>query len=335
MACLIQFPLRALTAPIFPRPNNIAAAEEYANYPGNLGSPPLDTVPRDYSLDDSNPYAGVTRNPYAGRQGSYNNYPAASGQSTSQVVWQGPTDEALHGNDNEQQSQQQQPVIAHNYEYDQQQQIDAESPEARGVEGEEVGIREEQPVPDEQEAATNASTPRESEVNLRAPWEPLNVRRDRSVTPDPATLRNATLGAALGAPLSIAATDTDNAPQHRDNVVTSPTSIDLPPPPTDFGGLHAPTPRDGGFYTPSEGRSMTPAGGGESSYYDAQTSPPPPPAPILVPQPVPAASSFAPVPVGGKISAAAFRRGAKPRNSVDPEDSSSSQSPIRRLPIST
>ncbi len=209
-------------------------------------------------------------------------------------------------------------VASHDYEYEQQRQLDANRGEAEQPEGPvEEDIRTQ---PQYEEAATNASTPHEDVNNLKSPWEPLNVRRDHSATPEPVSFRDAN----LGAPINIPNTDTDHTVQ----TFASPTSIEMPPKPTSFASSSAPTPGDGSFYTPMEGPTPVPEQASTSaqtstfSQGQSQTRPSPPPV------------SITSVPVGGKISAAAFRRAAKPRTSLDTEDPGSTLSPTaRKLPL--
>lgn len=301
------------------------------------------------------------------------------------MVWQGPPEEAVQSNgrrSHERHNGEHQPHVereqhadpnhgasAQDYEYEQQRQRDAERALPDPPREAEASTAADIPRPHYDEVATNASTPNEEPGSLKSPWEPLNVRRDRSATPEPAlTLRDAN----LGAPISIPSTDTDQSahnygepsvprsaeqeppsvvehaippaaeqtvhavpdqavltspPNHVVHTIASPTSIEMPPRPSFFNTnstAPTPTPGDGGFYTPLEGPSMTSLPESVPTSFQAEKRP--------APQTV--SSPTVPVPVGGKISAAAFRRAAKPRTSVDPEDPGSAISPVaRKLPF--
>ena len=342
----------ALSNPSFPRTSNVIEAEQFANYPSDAPSPPPKGMSRDYSLNESDPYGGINHNPYGGRDlGEYGGTRAVG--NGNEVVWQGPPDDILQGHNqrgqahferqeafagHEQNERQSAPVglsthdegvVSHDYEYDQQRQLDAERAQANQAEA--ALASDSLPNPNEEEAVTNTSTPREDPANnLRSPWEPLNLKRDRSATPETTGLRDQSStmrlkpislhDANLGAPIGISSTDTDRIPQY----FSSPTSIEMPPAQTfSNASLSAPTPGDGSFYTPSEGPSTTPFDG--SSTTSQNDSRPAPPI---------ASSSLGPGPVGGKISAAAFRRGAKPRTSLEADDAGPAPSSnSRRIPV--
>ncbi|ORY20374.1 Eisosome component PIL1-domain-containing protein [Naematelia encephala] len=270
-------PAGALTAPTFPTDERrISAAEDYAHLPGNVGGrTDLKGKGRDYSLDDS-PYGE-----YGGERSNGN-----------QVVWQGPTDEALASETE---------TSAQAYEYEQQRALDAEEAAWREQQTEtEVG-----PGPDG--AITQDVSDRD---NLTSPWEPLQVRRSppspepqSQPQPQPIIEETAVLGAPIAAP----------APTIQENG-HNPDYISMPPPPTISDMSAPPTPGAEGFYTPLEGPSP-PVGRTSEERFES-----------------PAITSLPIVPVGGKISAAAFRRAAKPRTSLDPDEVSASGG-IRRLPV--
>lgn len=350
--------------------DRVTAAEEFANYPGNVASPETKGKNRDtaYGLDE-NPYGGYVADhdryrEYGGqRQDSY----GADASGGNQVVWQGPTEEALRAHATRGETYA--PERGHDYEYEQQKQLDADS----------AAWRDTQPH--------NQHTPNGEQVNADggpltnpheggAPWGPLSVKRGQSPGPDTNGTSHVHFSTApasgdhdLAPPLEI----TDPAGQsHPNGTATPPTTgvgmIDLPPPnPAFMNTDRARTPQEG-FYTP-----MTDMGGFDpidqleqlekmekdytinepettippvstSSQADvpAPPPPPPPPAPVPVPEPVTMPtgrdspgpmSPSSPVTYGsargGKISAAAFRRGAKPRMSGDDEESKTT----RRLPV--
>ena len=318
---LHQAPTDTFNAQSLSSPSNIAAAEEFANYPANAASPPT-AIPkgkgRDFSLDDSDPYGGITHNPYRDGGHADGDYGGMRAAGSDHVVWQGPGEDDSQGNGHEDGEDLDEPaannpdVVAHDHEYDQPRQLVAERAESAPEQQLAVDTNDTLPNTHEQDVVDNdASTPYDE---MRSPWEPLNLRRDHTATPEHTILRDAN----LGPPISMPTTDTDQ-PLQQSHPITSPTSIELPPPPTSFHDLQpAQTPGgDGQFYTPMEGPSMS-----LPDHLPVETRPATQPA------------SFAPVALGGKISAAAFRRAAKPQASLDLEDSGSSLSPMtRRLPV--
>jgi len=264
-------------------------------------------------------------NPYGGDEHAYGDYGGTKGNG-DHVVWQGPPDDMIHGNEQDahdaigsamaDEGGGTTPEVGagrpQDYEYEQQRQLDAERVETQQAEAAFTG--DTLHPPHDQDVVSSVSTPYEEPGNLNSPWEPLNVKRDHAADPESMTLRDAN----LGPPISVATTDTDHTAQpagHTPHTVTSPTSIDLPPPPTSFRNgmpsVSTPGDGDGGFYTPLEGPTLEQA-------------------PVAFPEsrPIPAG-----VPVGGRISAAAFRR-AKPRTSLDHDEAGSPLSPmLRRLPV--
>jgi hypothetical protein len=347
----------------------VAAAEEFAHYPGNVASPEAKGKNRDtaYGLDE-NPYGG-----YEADQGRYKEYGGqrqdsyGSASGGNHVVWQGPTEEALHAhaqqeqqrNDPKYQSEQ-----GHDYEYDQQRQMDAEAAAWRATQGQgpEQTIT---PIAEHPNGHDNGDLVYPPAT--ASSWEPLSVSRDvthqadtnGSTTPMPhfPTPPAHTTHDPLGAPLELAppVDDRANAP--------SPSELsELAPPNAAFmAGSRGPTPQEG-FYTPMTELDADPIEQlrrleemekdyvippANDSDHTSTAPPPPPPPPMPIPVPVPSGRD-SPVPMtpssptsasmlgagssrggGGKISAAAFRRGAKPRMSGDDEESKS----MRRLPV--
>ncbi|WWC90445.1 uncharacterized protein L201_005380 [Kwoniella dendrophila CBS 6074] len=364
---------QALRAPSIPRERqdstDIAAAEEFANYPGNVASPEQKGKGREFSLDTADPYGGITNNPYDQNHASqpqshiysefgghrretgevmfnHDDHHADSAPQIPPIV--GGTDEPLGGPstsgepytppvENDQRE--------HDYEYEQQKAMDAEEAWKK-LEKEEEAWKEAAEKEEEQDQVADTSLPNphvSSEVqhvdnSLKSPWEPLNVKR--GTTPEPYTSVSlhdnpvpnhssagyglppgAVLANPLGEPLEIQpptpapASNTAPAPIVNQDVVTSPTTLDIPPLPRPSF-----TPAGSEFYTPTETLDRDPIA---SSPIVANPS-----------------SSSGMGGSGGKISAAAFRRGTKPRNSTDPEETMNSTSEsdtssrvLRRLPV--
>jgi hypothetical protein len=344
----------------------VTAAEEFANYPGNVASPEAKGKNRDtaYGLDE-NPYGGyeADQNQYKDYGGQrMDSYGNASASGANHVVWQGPTEEALaaHGQREQQKSDPRyQSEQGHDYEYEQQRQMDAEAAAWRGT----------QAAQPEQVITPIVGHPNgngDSAPATASSWEPLSVHR---AIPTGDTNETSTFNTQsptipqtsepLGAPLDLAPPidERANAP--------SPSELsDLAPPHAAFmDNSRTQTPQEG-FYTPMDQLDANPIDQlerleqMEKDYVIPPTTndseatnappPPPPPMPINVPtgreSPVPMTPSSpastsmfggnssrttASNSGGGKISAAAFRRGAKPRMSGDDEESRSA----RRLPV--
>ncbi|OCF32639.1 hypothetical protein I316_05560 [Kwoniella heveanensis BCC8398] len=364
---------QALGAPSIPREeHNIAAAEEYANYPGNVASPDTKGKGREFSLDTADPYGGITHNPYGehdpnsqhrGGQPGGQSHPYSDFGGTreqGEVMFQGPDDhhdesgKAPHGHGTHHAHFAPVPEVvtdnsgpsgtkevdnaeaggAHDYEYEQQKTIDAEEAWKK-LDAEEQAWKE-QAAKEEQEAFTapadgppvlpNPHSPDEAQPGgqqLKSPWEPLNVKRgntpepytsQNNVSPPPPPLPPAPSGAPtglapalpLGEPI-LTNVDRSSPSVPSNDIVASPTHLQMPTRP-------AFTPGTSEFYTPTEIPDRAELFGGPR--------PGTPPA------------------TGGKISAAAFRRGTKPRGSLEPEESSdsngnseTSSKMIRRLPV--
>ncbi|KAK4689622.1 hypothetical protein P7C73_g485, partial [Tremellales sp. Uapishka_1] len=230
----------------------VVAAEEYAHYPGNVASPSAQGKDRGYSSHDG--YGGLSHNPYAPRP-----VEDESGAQRGEVVFAEPPETS---------------DPSHDYEWEQQKQMDVERAKEEAVWREnetEAGERIPSPVPDE-------APPRKS-------WEPLNISREKAVSPAGDQLHH--MGAPLAPPI-----DASN-----DLSVPHPTSAEddlplAPPPPISDFQSSSPRPDLGsratsqneGFYTPLEGPGFNFAERG-----------------VL-------GSSV--VPTTGKISAGAFRKGA-------------------------
>ncbi|WVW85327.1 hypothetical protein I302_107365 [Kwoniella bestiolae CBS 10118] len=348
---------QALRAPSIPREReepNVAAAEEFANYPGNVASPDHKGKGREFSLDTSDPYGGITSNPYD---------PAHTQPPQSHIYSEfgghrRETGEVMFNHDDHQPPQDvapQLPPIAvtgasgsgqphtptendqaeHGYEYEQQKAMDAEEAwkklEREEQAWKEAAEREELEqghpnVPATAEVAAgglpNPHSPTEeggsgpNGNSLKSPWEPLNVKRGN--TPEPYSPTSSMPVPGLGQPLEIpppppppAASAGPGGVVNNEEVVNSPTTLDIPPLPRPSF-----TPAASEFYTPTEIPERDPlasppiiGGSNGSSFGSGNGS-------------------------GGKISAAAFRKGTKPRASLDPDDESDSTSKmIRRLPV--
>jgi hypothetical protein len=301
-------PSERLHTPQLPNPHDISAAEEYGNFPGghDAASPPAKGKGRDYNLNDSNPYGGTTSTyGYPGQDHQYSDFGGSRDPNDRHVMFQGPESPEV---------ERPKPVI-HDYEFEQQQQLDAEERawrESHGLPaGPDVTAVSGAPVLAPPAAGHTGS----QDENGGSPWQPLNVKRGE------------------GAPASVALQDggvpkleTPDLGEHiaanaGASYIASPTDMDLEPPPPIGGpppGAVTPGEREAGFYTPMESP--------EPTFPDAMHVPPPAPAPpapapIPVPSPAlppPAAQSYTSAPGSGKISAAAFRRGAK--KSVDTEE---------------
>lgn len=361
--------------------DRVTAAEEFANYPGNVASPQTKGKNRDtaYGLDE-NPYGGYVADhdryrEYGGqRQDSYTGSAAAAAGNPNLVVWQGPTEEALRAHATRE-IYQSEVGHGHNYEYEQQKQMDTDS----------AAWRDTQPHDQRTPNGVGETMNGDGQVPLSnphaggAPWGPLSINRGQTPVTDDVN------GAANGhvRHMSTPPVTDQQQQQHQlepplelsdpgrtqmDGTGTPPisagTMIDLPPPnPAFLNDNRARTPQDG-FYTPmtdmggfdpidqleqlekmekdytineSESAAQVPVAS-SSSTADAPPPPPPPPPPAPIPVPTgrdspgpmsPSSPATYGTARGGKISAAAFRRGAKPRMSGDDEDSKTT----RRLPV--
>lgn len=345
----------------------MTAAEEFANYPGNVASPEGKGKTREtaYGLDE-NPYGGYVADQdryreYGGRR--EDSYGSASGGN--QVVWQGPTEEALRAHaQREEENRQYQSEGGHGYEYEQQKQMDAEAAAWREGEKTVDGTGGGSVVA--QVNGDDGDLPHPHERGT--PWEPLSIKRGQTPTIDtngattpiphfstpPANAEH-----QLGEPLEIPAVNQSTQAHGIDGEdIPAQTggegADDLAPPNAAFmNDGRARTPQEG-FYTP-----MTDMGGfnpidqleqlekmekdytitEDTAATSAPQTPHAPP-PVVIPVPTGRDSPALMTPSspatygsragGGKISAAAFRRGAKPRMSGDDEEQKSS---IRRLPV--
>ncbi|WWC71314.1 uncharacterized protein I206_105268 [Kwoniella pini CBS 10737] len=350
---------QALRAPSIPREReepNVAAAEEYANYPGNVASPDQKGKGRDFALDTADPYGGITHNPYDATQSQQQSHIYGDFGGHRRETQPG---EVMFNHDDHRDSVPQLPPLGdtapipsgsgeplrsqdepeHDYEYEQQKAMDAEEAWKK-LEKEEQAWKEaaeneqleqdhgvgssELPNPHVPEEAAHAGVNGGND-NLKSPWEPLNVRRGN--TPEPYSSANhsnghqlndkaldPTAGFGLGQPVEIPPVNTVPTPIVNNDVITSPATLEIPP-----------VPRPS--FTPAQSEFYTPTGTLDRD-------------PLATPPIIPAASSSA---GGGRISAAAFRKGTKPqpRPSLDPDDglyspsgdSDSTSKMIRRLPI--
>ncbi|WWC63574.1 uncharacterized protein I303_106178 [Kwoniella dejecticola CBS 10117] len=361
---------QALRPPSLPREReepNVAAAEEYANYPGNVASPDHKGKGRDFSLDTADPYGGITHNPYDTAQNQQQSHIYSDFGGHRRQTQPG---EVMFNHDDHRDSIPQLPPVAggatpgpsglaepqtpndeaeHGYEYEQQKAMDAEEAwkklekeeqawkEAAEREDLEVDTSSGLPNPHAQAGALEGAhgIAEGGNGNLKSPWEPLNVKRGNTPEPYPPaathqypgekgnTNTNPVARFGLGQPVDIPSSSANTAsfpaPVVNNDVVTSPTTLDIPP-----VGRPGLTPAHSEFYTPTETLDRDP---------------------LASPPIIPAASaSGSGGGSGGRISAAAFRKGTKPqpRASLDPEndgsytpsgDSDSTSRMIRRLPI--
>lgn len=299
-------PSERLTTPQLPNPHDIAAAEEFAHFPGGADADSPQQVKgkgREYSLDNADPYGGLS-NPYEQRQDhAYSDFGGTRGGNDRHVMFQGPSDDHIQGVN----QPQHQETRGQDYEYEQQRQLDEEERAWRETDVQLTTQHGALAPAIATHTASNDVTPAHTpgEANgLHVPWQPLKVNRDRAATP--VSLRD-------GAPrLDVPDMGEDIAATSSNNFVHSPTNIDLPPPPPIGGGFGGPpTPSEaGGFYTPMEGTTPEP------TYTTTIPAPPPPPAPAAPP-----VRDYTSAPGSGKISASAFRRG--PKRSTDPEEMAS------------
>ncbi|WWD19293.1 hypothetical protein CI109_103751 [Kwoniella shandongensis] len=311
----------ALQAPSLP--SSIAAAEEFANYPGNVASPEAEGKGRgDYTLDHSDPYGGI-HNPYNSGPPQlpahrYSDFGGTRGEP-GEVMFSGPSDDhhpptaAAADMARTESPRITDPAAEHDYEYEQQKQMDAEEAWKK-LDAEEAAWKEEAEKEEQQEGQLDDLPHPHQQENghLKSPWEPLNVKRGG--TPEPTTLHDNPVPPAVAAGPSVLST--------LGAVVSDPVPSSAPASPTpDTEAVAssmnhtAPTFPTRPTYTP-----------GPSEFYTPMENPGD--REILGGGPV--------APTGGKISAAAFRKGTKPRGSLEPDsnsDSENSSRAIRRLPV--
>ncbi|ORX38258.1 Eisosome component PIL1-domain-containing protein [Kockovaella imperatae] len=313
-----------------PDPGHVAAAEqfEHPHSPNDPMHQPVDFKGkgRDFSLDEANPYGGFD-NPYDRGTGRYPRTdqgatPNEASNQGGQVFWQGPTEEALKAHSAQQES-------GHDYEYDQQRQMDAEHAAWQGGNVPQVPVVQE-PTPEAGHPQTEESVPvlgaPASEYNvqeqisnlppgaaaastLQRPWEPLNVRKDRAHSPTPVTLQDGPAPPAEDSqesrprpvsqdPLSgigalMTSTDIDEHDHHE--------SIPEPKPEQrsslEAHRIPAPPSDSGsraGFHTPAGGEAQE---GGNAEYFPTPSQLPVPPrigSPARSSSPLPRSSSPAP-----------------------------------------
>ena len=260
--------------PSFGTPQHLSAAEEFGHYP-TPSSPGGGNVPDrrqvdqqgprggqggqggQYSLDAADPYGGIA-NPYVGQNSLYGEYggtrdsryptmggpprderyppvPGPAGEE-GQVVWQGPTEEALRAH-----TQAVGEAQPRGYDFQQPQPMDVWRDQANGngpsqqaqpsqlaqpVPGPSQGQENEKKIPrvpvvhaptpeterDDQPApapfphdsmgSSSQSIPQPppgaapAASHLQRPWEPLNIKRDRAASPNSISLRDGPSGAS-------------------------------------------------------------------------------------------------------------------------------------------
>ena len=367
-------------APHLPNPHQVAAAEEFGTLPHGVNGTLNGTKgkDRDYSLDTADPYGGLS-NPYQAHQSSpYDEFGGTRGAANDRhVMFQGPTtDEAAPSPKVDYEYEQQKQLDAEERAW-REGQPTTSVPTGLGAV---IPPVQHEVQPTTTQVDENGLGVPWQPLNVKRERGSANsiALHDDGVpqldTPD--------LGERIAAPGHSTRNHQTGYMENRANDVhgqsndymTSPTTIDLPPPPpigSMYGGGGAATPPEReGFYTPLEGPTPEPFHPSTlpdqpSPPFDSvpptppappappappvpTTSLPPPPAPIPLPSPsLPsAAQTYNSAPGSGKISAAAFRRGAKNRGSTDPEDvanyaspTSQNQSPEsanrapRRLPL--
>jgi len=262
---------------------HMAAAEEYANYPGAITSPQ-----RNYTMDDD-VYGGIS-NPYD-TDNQYDEFGGTRSKSKAarEVVWSGPEDHkspkmGLPEEDGQ------------NYEWEQQKQLDEER--AREAEAEAVSVS--------------------GGSGLKAPWDPLNIRKDRN-SPEPVSLMD-TSSTALAPALPTSPVDLTSSNGSGFNPVTiSPLHREL----QDHAKLRIPPPEPIPVPEPSShvepSNPITPDNNPEpAERFQTPTN-------DFDEINTPTAGSGS-----GKITAAAFRKAVKPRMSENENEGSSSS---RRLPV--
>ena len=309
-------PADRITTPQLPH-HDLSAAEDYAHHPGGSNVPPPSqpTYGRKgksvhYGMDESDPYGGIS-NAYDQQQTMYDDFGGSRGGQGGHVVWQGPTEDAVRGNHG--QGRNGDDGSNHDYEYEQQRQLNAEEAAWQESQGHPPSGPGQARLPLSGVSSSSAhpfSPAPADDPKLEAPWQPLNVRRDRSVSPDPVSLRD-------GAPPTLDAPNMGESirmPETGGDYVTSPQEVLQRPPP--IRSMDSSNSRDG-FYTPREGNTPEPTHAPLPS-----SAGPAPPAPLPLPSPIPppqATTTYQMAPGSAKISAAAFRR--KPRGtSLDPEE---------------
>ncbi|RSH85634.1 hypothetical protein EHS25_003774 [Saitozyma podzolica] len=320
-----HIPPEPLRTPQLPDANHpsVLAAEEYANYPGNLASPvgagagvSEKGKARDSSLDE-NPYGGLAHNTSFRRQPDenhvYREYGGVRDVSSTghQVMWQGPTEDAVN-----------QIPTDHAYEYEQQREMDQQEA-AEDLRGQEELSREEEAWKSEPShyglngnGEQSAPLPNPHEIPMPSaasshvdrPWEPLNLKRDRTPEP-PRAHEPVILQDPIPSGPGVIPVPADSPAPHgyTNSAFPAPPMADLQPPHPISGDVSG---DEAGYHTPREA-----------------PSPLPPTIPSDIPPQSPSISTS-----GGKISAAAFRRGVKPRQSEDEYGLEQGSGP-RRLPV--
>lgn len=289
-------------------------------------------------MDAADPYGGIEKDPYSPEttNGQHKIYSEFGG--TRQVMFQDPNNDhpstselAIRSAPGPSGTGHEEGKV-HGYEYEQQKQMDAEDAWKK-LEAEEAAWKSQETVetqsnphsPTETIPATVPAPAPQEDGDMYAPWQPLNLKKENSAE-SPATIshdgpvpvaHSPTLAPIpLGEPTNPAPVETEDLP---------PSEL-VPPQPAWRAGA-TPTPGASEFHTPLS--SPNPAldnTGLNSGSVDKE----------------PAREYFpSNMGTGGKISAAAFRKGTKPKTSLGPEDSPNTSvgSPVtsigevRRLPI--
>nr|ODN91970.1 hypothetical protein L203_01226 [Cryptococcus depauperatus CBS 7841] len=314
--------------PSLPLDERSVTAADHANLPVNVLQPfeqdtGVEMGKEDYSLDAQNPYGGIESNPYVlptigGHENVYSDFGGMRNTNPGHVRFQPHSPNApatsspsLQINDHVHPPDAQE--NEHSYEYEQQRQMDAvENPWSK-LDAVEADWKKQQ--------AGEADLPNPhvstSQTSSSAPWEPLNLKRERA---SEAAIHDATVPSPPPAqtnPSALAVPETQLQHPEPTQVVTS---TDLAPP---VFRPDASTPGINEYHTPMGSpapESREGLQGYEREYFPANMG------------------------TGGKISAAAFRKGTKPKTSLGPEElapaggiygeeSSNSNIPgVRRLP---
>lgn len=320
--------------------HSIAVANEYADYPANAPTSPESKGKQreTYSVDVAEPYDGIEQNPYASKttngqqhiysefggtrqvmfQDSNNDHPSASELAIPPAPGPSGTE---HGEEK-----------GHDYEYEQQKQMDAEDAWKK-LEAEEAAWKSQEtaetlPNPHSPTETIPAAVPApvaQESGDMYAPWQPLNLKKENNIESPTTTLHDAPTPVAPApsfAPIPLGE-PTNHAPVQTEVLSSS----ELIPPQTSWRAGASPTPGASDFHTPlsspNPGLDNTGLNNGP------------------VDKEAPREYFPSNMGTGGKISAAAFRKGTKPKTSMGPEDSPNTSAgssvvsigEVRRLPV--
>lgn len=319
--------------------HSIAVANEYADYPVNAPTSPEGKGKQreTYSMDAAEPYGGIEQNPYAsettnGQQHIYgefggtrhvmfhdsnNDHPPASELAIPPAPGPSGTE---HGEEK-----------MHDYEYEQQKQMDAENAWKK-LEAEEAAWKSQETT----ETSSNAHSPTETipaavpasaaqeSGDMYAPWQPLNLKKENSIG-SPTTLHDSP--SPVAAAPSFASIPLDEPTNHGSVMTEVLSPSELVPPQPAWRAEASPTPGESEFHTPlSSPKPVRDSMSSNNASVDKE----------------PAREYFpSNMGTGGKISAAAFRKGTKPKTSMGPEDSPNTSAgssvisigEVRRLPV--